>query len=71
MYTTYDLGYTKSILKVSFRIKNRRNYHTQWGNTRLGYRRIAGSQILTCSITNEKLAKAGYYDFRPNTSSCV
>lgn len=35
---------------------------TQWGNTRLGYWRIAGSAILTRSITNEKLAKDGYYD---------
>ena len=35
----------------------------QWGNTRLGYWRIAGSPILECSITNEKLALAGYYDF--------
>ncbi len=34
-----------------------------WGNTRLGYWRVAGSQILCCSITNEKLAQAGYYDF--------
>lgn len=35
----------------------------QWGNTRLGYWRIAGSVVLTRSITNEKLAQAGYYDF--------
>ncbi len=35
----------------------------QWGNTRLGYWRIAGSGIMQRSITNEKLAKAGYYDF--------
>ena len=35
----------------------------QWGNTRLGYWRIAGSAVLTRSITNEKLVKAGYYDF--------
>lgn len=35
----------------------------QWGNSRLGYWRIAGSPILTRSITNEKLAHAGYYDF--------
>lgn len=35
----------------------------QWGNTRLGYWRVAGSQILQCSMTNEKLALAGYYDF--------
>jgi len=35
----------------------------QWGNTRLGYWRVAGSPVLSCSITNEKLARAGYYDF--------
>lgn len=35
----------------------------QWGNSRLGYWRIAGSPVLSRSITNEKLAKAGYYDF--------
>lgn len=35
----------------------------QWGNTRLGYWRVAGSAILGRSITNEKLALAGYYDF--------
>ena len=35
----------------------------EWGNTRLGYWRIAGSPILTRSITNEKLVLAGYYDF--------
>lgn len=35
----------------------------QWGNTRLGYWRIAGSAVLQRSITNEKLAQAGYYDF--------
>ena len=35
----------------------------QWGNSRLGYWRVSGSQILKCSITDEKLALAGYYDF--------
>lgn len=35
----------------------------QWGNTRLGYWRIAGSPVLTRSITNKRLAQAGYYDF--------
>lgn len=35
----------------------------QWGNSRLGYWRIAGSPILSRSITNEKLILAGYYDF--------
>ncbi|MNW51783.1 Group II intron-encoded protein LtrA [compost metagenome] len=35
----------------------------QWGNTRLGYWRIAGSPVLTRPITNKRLAQAGYYDF--------
>ena len=35
----------------------------QWGNSRLGYWRIAGSAVLQRSITNEKLTLAGYYDF--------
>ena len=34
----------------------------QWGNTRLGYWRIAGSAVLQRSITNEKLVRAGYFD---------
>lgn len=33
-----------------------------WGNTRLGYWRVAGSPIMEHSISNEKLARAGYYD---------
>ena len=36
----------------------------QWGNTRLGYWRIAGSAVLSRSITNEKLDRAGYYDIQ-------
>ena len=35
----------------------------QWGNTRIGYWRIAGSAVLSRSITNEKLVQAGYYNF--------
>lgn len=35
----------------------------QWGNTRLGYWRIAGSAVLNRSVTNERLAQAGYYNF--------
>ena len=35
----------------------------QWGNSRLGYWRLAGSPVLTRSITNEKLVRAGYFDF--------
>ena len=33
----------------------------QWGNSRLGYWRIAGSPVLQRSITNERLAAAGYF----------
>lgn len=33
----------------------------QWGNSRRGYWRMAGSPVLTCSITNERLAAAGYF----------
>jgi len=35
----------------------------QWGNTRLGYWRIAGSPILSRTLDNKRLAMAGYYDF--------
>ena len=33
----------------------------QWDNSRLGYWRIAGSPVLKCSITNERLAAAGHF----------
>ena len=33
----------------------------QWGNSRLGYWRITGSPVLKYSITNERLAAAGYF----------
>jgi RNA-directed DNA polymerase len=32
------------------------------GNTRKGYRDVAGSGILTHTITNKRLAQAGYFD---------
>ena len=32
------------------------------GNTRKGYWAVAGSGILTHTITNERLAQAGYFD---------
>ena len=32
------------------------------GNTRKGYWAIVGSGILTHTITNERLARRGYYD---------
>ena len=33
----------------------------QWGNSRLGYWRIAGSPVLKGSITSARLAAAGYF----------
>lgn len=36
----------------------------QWGNSRLGYWRIAGSPVLSRSITNKKLARSGYFDIQ-------
>ncbi len=33
----------------------------QWGNSRLGYWRIAGSPVLECSTTNKRLAAVGYF----------
>ena len=32
------------------------------GNTRKGYWAVSGSGILTHTITNERLAQAGYFD---------
>ena len=34
---------------------------TPYPYSRLGYWRIAGSPVLKCSITNERLAAAGYF----------
>ncbi len=38
----------------------------EWANTRKGYWRIAGSWILSTTLTNERLAKLGYYDISKN-----
>lgn len=37
----------------------------QWGSSKLGYWRIAGSPVLKCSITNKRLVAAGYFSI-PN-----
>ncbi len=53
--------------KPSARVKNLRKLGMpQWkayrnGNSRKGYWAVAGSGILTSTITNERLAQAGYY----------
>ena len=33
----------------------------QWGNSRLGFWRMAGSPVIQRSITNERLAATGYF----------
>lgn len=38
----------------------------QWGNTRLGYWRIACSWILTSAMSNDKLRRAGYTNLMDN-----
>ena len=44
----------------------------QWGNSRRGYWRIASSSVLSCSITNEKLARTGRFEFSLTTGfQCV
>lgn len=40
-----------------------------WANTRLGYWRVAGSPILSRSITNERLVQAGYYEISSSYES--
>ncbi|MBS7525299.1 group II intron reverse transcriptase/maturase, partial [Fusibacter paucivorans] len=35
----------------------------KYANTRKGYWHVAGSQILSCSITDERLRKQGYQFF--------
>ena len=34
----------------------------EWANTRKGYWRVAGSWILSTTLTNDRLAKLGFYD---------
>lgn len=49
----------EALVKLS--IRNWQAY--QWGNSRLGYWRVAGSPILSRALNNKRLVKAGYYDF--------
>jgi hypothetical protein len=45
------------------KIKELTSRSNGWGNTRKGYWHIAKSYILTRTITNERLCKAGYVFF--------
>ena len=59
-------GYAKRKQKLEEYIKgwvgyyHLANMNYMWGNSRLGYWRIADSYILSRAITNEKLSMAGY-----------
>ena len=59
-------GYAKRKQKLEEYIKGWVSYYHlanmnyMWGNSHLGYWRIAGSYILSRAITNEKLSMAGY-----------
>ena len=41
-----------------------------WGNSRLGYWRIAGSYILSRAITSEKLSMASYVTLTGSYLEC-
>ena len=65
-YRSNGWGYAKRKQKLEEYIKgwvgyyHLANMNYMWGNSRLGYWRIAGSYILSRAITNEKLSMAGY-----------
>ncbi len=54
-------------IKTRYKMLKKLGYNHQnalkYANTRKGYWHIAGSQILSCSITDDKLRKAGYLFF--------
>lgn len=49
----------KRLRRLGFSHSNAKKY----ANTRKGYWQVAGSQILSCSITDDRLRKAGYLFF--------
>ncbi len=54
-------------IKTRYKMLKRLGYNhsnaKKYANTRKGYWPVAGSQILSCSITDDKLRKAGYLFF--------
>jgi group II intron reverse transcriptase/maturase len=54
-------------VKTRYRMLKRLGYNHQnaikYSNTRKGYWRVSGSQILNCSITNKRLRESGYLFF--------
>lgn len=63
MYIWKQWKVPKARVKALSQLKIPKGKAYEWGNSRLGYWRVAGSPILSRAINNERLAQAGYYDF--------
>jgi group II intron reverse transcriptase/maturase len=63
MYIWKQWKIPKARVKALIQLKIPRDKAYEWGNSRLGYWRVAGSPILSRAIDNKRLAQAGYYDF--------
>lgn len=63
MYIWKQWKIPKARVKALIRLKIPKDKAYEWGNSRLGYWRVAGSPILSTAINNERLSQAGYYDF--------
>lgn len=63
MYIWKQWKIPKARVKALIQLKIPKDKANEWGNSRLGYWRVAGSPILSRAIDNKRLAQAGYYDF--------
>jgi group II intron reverse transcriptase/maturase len=63
MYIWKQWKVPKAKVKALIKLGVPKDKAYEWGNSRLGYWRVAGSPILNTAINNKRLAKAGYYDF--------
>jgi RNA-directed DNA polymerase len=63
MYIWKQWKVPKARVKALIQLRIPRDKAYEWGNSRRGYWRIAGSPILSTAINNERLAQAGYYNF--------
>ena len=60
MYIWKQWKMPKARIRNLMKLEIPRYYAHKWGYVK-GYWRVAGSPVLTCSITNERLAQAGFY----------
>lgn len=63
MYIWKQWKIPKARIKALIQLRIPKDEAYKWGNSRLGYWRIAGSPILCRAIDDKKLVQAGYYDF--------